>query len=337
MATRSRRVVATVKGLGKDLLTAAKDDLTSNSQGLKQDFMELVDLARSKRRSARAAKITTQMDLTVNPDAGAELLSHYREEWSAMHRHTEKASLEASKMDKTLHDIKESLSRAHTIISASSEEFHTLPEVVAAIDRSKERVEEIGKALKSVEESIVEYNRVTAQLENERKRHSLKIQFGKHREANEEERQRLEKILQQEQRLTTDLEDAIESQKVQDRQKAFQDMFDQQMADYRESGTVERPIGVDEKERSGSFLEDVVIEDQDGTASLNEFLGDVVMEEIGSHAENNGSGDQQSESDDKQSESGDQQSGSGDQQSESGDQEQETGDPQSEEEFHDCT
>lgn len=341
MASRSRKVVATVKGLGKDILTAAKEDITSNSQGLKQDLKELVDMAKSKRRAARVAKITTAMDLTVNADAGGELLSHYKEEWAAIHKRTEASSQEASKMDEDLHNIEISLSCTHAIISKCCSEFRTLPEVVKAVERTKEKVEGIGKALRAVEESIVEYNRVTAQLENERKRHSLKIQFEKHREAAEGDKQRLQKVLEEEQRLTTQLEEAIEAQKVHDRQQTFQDMFNRQMADYREMGKVERPIGADGRERSGSQLEDVVIEDKDGTASLNEFLGDVVMEDIQSHDRAEASGDEQGESRDQKDESGDQKDESHDQKDESGDQSrdhqvQDTGDSQSEEEFHDC-
>ena len=55
------------------------------------------------------------------------------------------------------------------------------------------------------------------------------------------------------------------------------------MAEYRQHGMVERPI-TDElgeekgRGRSGSQLEDVIIEDEDGTASLNEFLSDVPVE-----------------------------------------------------------
>ena len=52
------------------------------------------------------------------------------------------------------------------------------------------------------------------------------------------------------------------------------------MAEYRQHGMVERPITeeVRGKERSGSQLEDVIIEDEDGTASLNEFLSDIPVE-----------------------------------------------------------
>ena len=50
------------------------------------------------------------------------------------------------------------------------------------------------------------------------------------------------------------------------------------MSEYREKGEIELPI-----EKSGSSaasLEEVVIEDQEGTSSLNEFLNDVVMEDV---------------------------------------------------------
>ena len=149
-----------------------------------------------------------------------------------------------------------------------------------AVEAARQKVDELGKLLRQVEEDMLENSRTSTQLETERSRHSLRIQSEKHREHQELEVKRLEGKLSEEKRLTTERQLELESQKIQERQKTFQDMFDRQMADYRESGEVERPIGTGdgERERSGSHLEEVEIEDEGATASLNEFLSDVVLE-----------------------------------------------------------
>ena len=192
-------------------------------------------------------------------------------------RRTEEATQLASCMDSDLQDIHNSLSHSHAIIETCRTEFETLPSVVKAVEAARQKVEEIGKLLKQVEEDMLENSRTTARLEAERRHHSLKIQSEKRREQQALELKRLEGVLAEEKRLTVERQLEMESQKIQERQQTFQDIFDQQMADYRERGEVERPIS-GERERSGSQLEEVEIEDEGGTASLNEFLSDVVLE-----------------------------------------------------------
>ena len=279
MATK--RVTASTKKVVdgmKVLLALAKEDLSSNSQGIKQDVREIIEAAQAKRRGGgKRPKTAALLDLSVNPDAGAEILTHNKEEWAAIHKQTEETFQATMKLDKELHSIQTSLSHSHVIITNCCAEFGSLPDVVKAVETAKEQVVGIGELLRQVEESVMEYCRVTARLESERKRSSLKIQSDKHKAVSDSERRKFEGVLAEEKRLTLATEEEIASQKIQERQQAFQEIFDQQMAEYKSRGEVERPIGVDSRERSDSQLEDVIIEDKEGTDSLNEFLGDVVV------------------------------------------------------------
>ena len=81
----TKRVVGGMKGMW----SSAKTDFVDNTLGLKQDFKDLVEIARSKaKRSAKEPRPRplALLDSAVNQDAGAEILSHYKTEWSAMHR-----------------------------------------------------------------------------------------------------------------------------------------------------------------------------------------------------------------------------------------------------------
>ena len=168
-------------------------------------------------------------------------------------------------MDSRLESVNKSLAHSHSIITSCCDEFRLLPDTLKAFETAKEKVSEIGELLKKVEDNIMEYSRVKAQLETERKCHAVKIQFDKHKE-------QLEHLLSERRQRE------LELQAVQERQQAFQDIFEQQMAEYREHGEVEKPIG--SEDRTDAQLENVVIEDKDGTASLHEFLSDVVVEDL---------------------------------------------------------
>lgn len=282
MATKRRQKI--VEGM-RGMWVLARRDLVENSRGLKQDVKDILEAARASRRVVKDTKVAALIELT-NPDAGAELLTHFKEEWAAIHSEVGEASQTVTKMDSQLEDINKSLARSHSIITNCCDEFRMLPDTLKAFETAQEKVSQIGELLKEVEDSIVECGRVKAQLEAERKRQSVKIQSDKHREQLEVERKRLEGILAEEHCLSEKRQRELEVLAVQERQQAFQEIFDQQMAEYREHGEVERPIGSELRERTDSQLESVVIEDADGTASLHEFLSDIVMEDLGTEGEN---------------------------------------------------
>ena len=208
-------------------------------------------------------------------------------------------------MDSRLENVNKSLAQSHSIITSCCDEFRLLPDTLKAFETAKEKVSEIGELLKKVEDSIMEYSRVKAQLETERKRYAVKIQFDKHKEQLDLERQRLEAVLAEEHLLSERRQRELELQAVQERQQAFQEIFEQQMAEYREHGEVEKPIG--SEDRTDAQLENVVIEDKDGTASLHEFLSDVVIEDLPSdqaRREGEGEGDKKGEEKEDEEEKG---------------------------------
>lgn len=278
-SARAKRTTKKMVGGMKELWHIAKKDFTENSRELKHDFVGMIEVARKKLPSAAPKDPKPPASLlmyqAVNVDVGGELLTKYKEEWSVIHRNTEEAAQTAATLNSDLTEMHRSTQYTHTIISDCCTEFKQLPDVVQAIETTREKVQELGQLLAKVEESIAECGRVRAELETMRRKGSLKIQHDKKRGKMEREIQQLEEALAEEQRMKDGIEREIEGQKVAERQKTFQDMFQQQMAEYRETGSIERAIGT-EGGRSGSAqLEDVVIEDSDGTASLNEFLSDV--------------------------------------------------------------
>ena len=268
---------------------AAKKDFKENSHTdlLKQDVIDVLDLAKRQasiisKKSSSQPKLNLQsgkIGPKVNQDVGAELLTHFKEEWGEIHQGTETVSRVATKMEVDLRQLNHSITSSHVILNRCREEFGRLKEVVEALDEAQSKVECISELVSQVEEDIREYSRAKAELAMERQRHSLQRQHETTIMENREKVELLRKVLVNEQQLSLNLKHEMESSKLQERQDAFQEIFDKQMADYRVHGEVDKPIG-QTRERSKSQLEEVVIEDEDGTASLHEFLSDVVDEDV---------------------------------------------------------
>lgn len=266
----------------KELWQFAKKDLSGNTQDLKQDFIDILEYAKSKSSKRKVGqKGVGSVDLAVNQDAGAELLTHYRDLWADIHIDTEQASKMATKVALDVQKIDRSVSQSHLILGRCHDEFSQLPEVINSLEDVQKKVVKICEQIRLVEESLVEYSRHRAQLECDRKRQSLEIQHERHCKEQAAKVEHLKDMLTEEGRLLKQAEVEFANKELAERQQTFQDMFDQQMEEYRQHGMVERPITEkleEKKNRSGSQLEDVVIEDEDGNASLHEFLSDIPVE-----------------------------------------------------------
>ena len=245
---KARRAAATKKMVDgmKGLWHIAKKDLTENSRELKQDFVSMIEAAKVK-IPATAPKepklpVSLLVQQAVNVDVGGELLSSYKEEWALIHKRTDEASQATTALNSDLTEMHRTVQYTHTIISASCTEFKQLPEVVQAVEMTREKVRELGQLLGKVEESILEYSRVRAELETVRRKESLKIQEEKQRGKMERELRQLEEVLAEERRQKEGIEREIENEKAAERQQTFQDMFQQQMDDYRETGSIDRAI-----------------------------------------------------------------------------------------------
>ncbi len=270
---------------------AAKKDFKENSstETFKKDVMDVMDLAKNKASQvksratassqSKSAVASTKIGPRVNQDVGAELLTHFKAEWAEIHQSTVSTSLVATKMDADLKLLSQSITRSHTIIGRCQEEFARLKEVVEALDETQTKVECVGQLVRQVEEDIQNYSLAKVELSMERRKHSLQRQHEKEIADSHFKVEHLRKVLVNEEQMSLKMKHEMETKELRERQMAFQDMFDKQMADYRTRGKVDRPIGEETRERTQSQLEEVVIEDEDGTASLHEFLSDVVMDD----------------------------------------------------------
>jgi len=277
---------------------AAKKDFKENANTdlLKQDVIDVLDMAKrkasilsskkasplSQRKSNSTLPGGEKIGPKVNQDVGAELLTHFKDEWADIHKSTEESSRRATEMDSHLKQINQSIMRSCAIMNKCKEEFGCLKDVVEALDEAHSKVESIIDLIHQVEQDIHNYSLVKVELKVERQKHSLQRQHEQQTLENRTKVEHLRKVLLNEQQLSLSVKHELEMKELSERQSTFQELFVKQMADYRTRGEVDKPI----KERSSSTLDEVVIEDEDGKASLHEFLSDVVLSDGSASPEN---------------------------------------------------
>ena len=221
---RDQKAMAKKMAAGiKELWSFAKKDLTGNTQDLKQDFVDILEYAKNKNAKRKITqKGVGSMDLAVNQDAGAELLTHYKDLWADIHSDTEQTSKMATKVALDLQKIDRSVSQSHLILGRCQDEFGQLPEAMNSLDEVKKKVDKICEQIRQVEDSLVEYSRLRAQLECERKLHSLRIQHERHCSEQEAKVEHLRDLLTQEERLSEQARVQVANQELAERQQTFQ-------------------------------------------------------------------------------------------------------------------
>ena len=221
---RDQKAMAKKMAAGiKELWSFAKKDLTGNTQDLKQDFVDILEYAKNKNAKRKITqKGVGSVDLAVNQDAGAELLTHYKDLWADIHSDTEQTSKMATKVALDLQKIDRSVSQSHLILGRCQDEFGQLPEAMNSLDEVKNKVDKICEQIRQVEDSLVEYSRLRAQLECERKLHSLRIQHERHCSEQEAKVEHLRDLLTQEERLSEQARVQVANQELAERQQTFQ-------------------------------------------------------------------------------------------------------------------
>ena len=286
----AKRVAAGVKAAW----VAAKKDFVEapNTENLKQDVVDLLDFARHKASQVKRASDSSSKSLStggsgmsdrakprVNGDVGAELLTHFKDEWTQIHCSIENSSAVTGMMYSDLQHLNMSMTQSHVLMNKCREEFSCLSEVIEVLAEAQTKVNQIGELVQNVEQAISDYSLAKAKLENERRKHSLQKQHEKLLADNRTRVEQMNKVLLNEVKLSVSLKNELENKELQERQKAFQEIFDKQMEDYRQKGRVDHPIDEVRKRRSMSQLEEVIIDDEDGSASLHDFLSDVVVDQ----------------------------------------------------------
>ena len=280
MASRVKQdLMEGMKGV-KGLLSIAKNDFVNNSKDLKQDFKDILEMARAKRRSKQESKPLSALDAKINPDAGAELLSHYRHQWSAIHKSIQSSSEVLQSVDAIVTEAEQNSRKTKEIIAKCHSEFSQLPTVLTEVQKVHEKVLKIEECLKNVEEAIMEYCQVAAKAEAHKKKRADTVALDTYRTVMHLEVERYGLSLAEEQQSLNAEMAKHEQEKLQERQSHFGELFERQMSEYKERGEVERPIMENEQVTS---LENITLDNTD-EANLDQFLGDVGPDDVTTNA-----------------------------------------------------
>lgn len=262
----------------KSILSKTKDDLKSGSQELRSEFKDLIQTAKTSAKTVakKASKNRNVSDFShINYNAGGKLLAHFQEQWAEMHESTAENSVLATSLNRKLQELAKICKDRHKGVEDFYKEFQGLSSLLKSVEQAKENVEEIGSTIEKVEQSLNELEYSCALLENARKKGVMRVRYEGFIQEKEEEVAKLQKQVDAEKELVDQKNEEINIGSARERQQAFEDMFNQQVTEYKSKGRVERPISMGSDTIVFERLGDIEIDDADGRQSLSEFLDDV--------------------------------------------------------------
>lgn len=274
----------------KNILTKTKDDLKTGSQELRSEFKDLLQTAKTSAKSVakKASKNKKAGDYShLNYNAGGRLLAHFQNQWAEMHESTAENSVLATSINRKLQELAKICKDRHKGVEDFYKEFQGLPTLLRSVEQAKESVEEIGTTIEKVEQSLKELEYSCALLENARKKGVMRVRYEGFIQEKEEEVAKLQKQVDTEKELVDQKNEEINIGAARERQQTFEDMFNQQVTEYKSKGRVERPISMESDTIVFERLGDIEIDDVDGKQSLDEFLDDVTSNNDDSETFNN--------------------------------------------------
>lgn len=278
MSTKSHPKREKVIGGIRNILSKTKDDLKTGSLELRSEFKDLIQTAKTSAKTVakKATKNKNVADYSyLNYNAGGRLLAHFQEQWAEMHESTAENSVLATSLNRKLQELAKICKDRHKGVEDFYKEFQGLPALLKSIEQAKENVEEIGVTVEKVEQSLKELEYSCALLENARKKGVMRVRYEGFIQEKEEEVAKLQKQIDAEKETIEQKNEEINMGSARERQQTFEDMFNQQVTEYKSKGRLERPISMGSDTIVFERLGDIEIDDVDGNQSLSEFLDDV--------------------------------------------------------------
>ena len=278
MSSKSHPKRDKVIGGIKNILSRTKDDFKSGSQELRSEFKDLLQTAKASAKTVakRASKSRTVSDYShINYNAGGKILAHFQQQWAEMHESTAENSVLATSLNRKLQELAKTCKDRHNTVEEFYREFQGLPALLKSVEQARENVAEIGTTIEKVEQSLNELEYSCALLENARKKGVMRVRHEGFIQEKEEEVGKLQKQVNAEKELIDQKNEEINMGSARERQQTFEDMFNQQVTEYKSKGRLERPISMGSDTIVFERLGDIEIDDVDGKQSLSEFLDDV--------------------------------------------------------------
>ncbi|XP_077982593.1 dysbindin-A-like isoform X2 [Glandiceps talaboti] len=251
----------------KERLQHVQHDL---SEGLKNLTTKAKEVGKTSSRKSD----TPSPEFIAKPplNAGAELLNKYQQTWIALHKDIDDSAKKAIEVDGEVHRVMVQCEKQTDAILQFHSQLDGLPKLAEDIQSTTVLLGALEGSFEEIEGMLTYFEDLCDEEEYERNKQGHTNQMLAYREIKRQEEEVLRAQLQAEYNQKVREYEQNEQVKMKERQKTFQDVFNEDMLHYKESGQMNRPIHRSAKS-SVTSVEEVDLGDVMDKDELDAFLG----------------------------------------------------------------
>uniref|UniRef100_T2M878 Dysbindin n=1 Tax=Hydra vulgaris TaxID=6087 RepID=T2M878_HYDVU len=265
-------------------IQSAQVELSSGWKNLTEKAKKEVKVANKIARKVLATEdggeLREEYILKVKLDSGYQLFKKFHNEWVCIHEESVKNVKLSEKVDEQVVRFNKEWEKWNTYLIEFQNNLQALPEFLAKVEIAQNKISAIGELIEKIETLLVEYEDAIERHDLEKQKLEVKVKLSelvatKHAEF------ALKKSMYENQHETTNSfrkvveskegKEAIDRQQSEEKQKAYGDVFLEQMSRYIQYGEIEKPIA-SFVQTAETTLDDIQINESD-LSTLREFLG----------------------------------------------------------------
>ncbi|XP_070575362.1 dysbindin-like [Ptychodera flava] len=242
------------------------------SEGLKN----LTTKAKEVGKTTRKSEIPNSPEFVVKPhlDAGAELLNKFQQQWIELHHNIDGSAKKAIEADIEVQKLVTKCEKQNEAILQFHSQLAALPKLAEEIQSATVIIGSLEGTFEEIEGVLIYLEELCDEEEFERNKMGHSNNMLAYREIKRQEQETLRVQLQAEYNQKVREMEQSEQAKMKERQKTFQDVFNEDMQHYKESGEMNRPIfRTQTSSVSITSVEDVDLDDVMDKDELDDFLG----------------------------------------------------------------
>ncbi|XP_071037915.1 dysbindin-like [Parasteatoda tepidariorum] len=209
----------------------------------------------------------------VSQNAGGDLLHHYQEQWSELHKNDTDSAFKAEEADMLIGNLHSFCTERLTAIKQLNNQLVALPQLQTGILELMGKIGELEGVFEEVEDALVNLEDVIEISELQERQLDHRFQLAMYKEKKLSDFEDMKAKLGEEHAHKVFQHEKKQSAVLRERQNTFQEAFEEEIQQYKTHGIRELRKRVSSQSSANSVsLEDIEL-DEDASA-LDEFLGD---------------------------------------------------------------
>ncbi|XP_018122033.1 dystrobrevin binding protein 1 L homeolog isoform X1 [Xenopus laevis] len=245
---------------------------------VQQDFTSGLKSLGDKSREVKIKKQYRPAEQLSKFPAGAELLNRYEDNWAALHKVARECAIAGEQVDGELVMLSAHWEKKRNSLVELQEQLQQVPGFIADLESVTAKLVALEGCFEDVERNLLELEDLCEQCELQRFKHVQYMQLEQYKKSKRKELENFKAELDAEHtQRVLDMEHA-QQMKLKERQKFFEEAFQQDMEQYLSSGYLQiserrEPIGsMSSMEVNVDMLEQMDLMDMSDQEALDVFL-----------------------------------------------------------------